>query len=382
MSACAAHDDPAVLALMEPVLDRLAAGAAAAVEESAQMESSASVVPGLRIPHGHLTRHVVNRPKTGEVMLEDARVLVFQSRVEDAAATARFLERAAAVGRPVLLFVSEMDADPLATVVLNHVRGTVHACPVRVSGEEIFEDLAAFSGATRIGPESGIRLDGVGTDQLGSVRRAVIDEDSTTLTEGRGNVRPRVDALRKRLQDPELSILDRESLQERAARLSGGLIQIFAGGPSGHEMRRRYSLIRAAIHAVRGGIQGGAVAGGGAALWSSGRGDPFPAFPEALSAPLSWIATNSGETPSSVLARLRGPRDGWDAVRGRVDDLAKAGILDPWFVVRDSLRTAWSLARTFLECDAIVAQKDPAPEPVLPDTLEEAERARRVLKNR
>ncbi len=358
---------------VESVAERLGQGAAVFVEESSQMDTTAQVVEGLQIPHGFVTAHLVNRKETGQVMMEDPLILVHDATLSDVAILARFLERVKALRRPVLMLVPGIDADPIATLVVNHLQNVVHACPVRARGD-VLEDAAAFTGATLL-PD----LDHVSVKDLGQSRRAVVDSESTTIMGGRGNPRPALESIQGRLAKADLPIIEREALQERAARLSGLMIQIFAGGASAPEMKRNASLARGAVNAVRAAIQGGTVPGAGsvylhgrAALAS--REDPGSCIVfNALDAPLAQILRNSGREPRPVVDRI-GTR-GFDVLNG----VPTTEVLDPWPVVRAALNTALSLAGIFLGCEAIVTERGAKLKPLISPNMEEAERARQIM---
>lgn len=380
IASSAAGFDAGIGSLFEGIVDRLGRGAAVIVEESTQIESTVKVVEGLQISGGYASAHLVNRPETAQVMMEDARVLVHEPRISDVAALAKLLER---VRGPLLIFTSDIDADPLATLVANRLRGTAQACAVRVRSSEALEDLAAFCGATTV---PGLTLDRIELDHLGGVKRAVVEAETTTLLKGRGDPRTLVERIRRELASPDLPVIDREALQDRAARLSGTLVQIFAGGASTHEMKHNQLRLRGAVNAVRSGIQGGAVPGAGAA-WLHGvralgndRGSCI--LRDALAAPLAQILANSGRPPRPILSAILTRRDaaqGFDAIDGRIVDARKAGILDPLGVVRSGLSTALSLAGVFLGCDAIVTAAQRAPDVVIPPGIEQAETARRRM---
>lgn len=380
IAAGASGFDRSTAALLDRVADRLGSGSGVIVEESSHIESTVTVTEGFQCPHGYVTKHLVNRPETSQAMMEDPRVLVFEPRISDVPSLAAFLERASKLRRPLILFTAEIDADPIATLVVNHVRTIVHACAVRVRDPEMLEDIAAFTGAAPILKSSGMTLDRVTPDQLGSARRAVIESNSTTLMHGSGNVSSIVERLKDRLATEDLPAIDREALQERAARLSGTLIQFFAGGASPVEMRRQRGLLRGAVNAIRSAVRGGAVGGAGAAWIEGARKASF--LREALAAPAARILSNSGIAARPALERLfAGPSGrGFDAMRGRIVDAVDAGLLDPWPVVREALRSAVSMAGIFLGCEALVTERSGSKDVFIPPNIEEAERARRALK--
>jgi chaperonin GroEL len=357
--------DPHIAALIGRVLEPLTCGAAVIVEESTRIESTVKLVEGFHLAHGYVSAHLVNRPETSQVMMERPAILVYEPAISDVRLLAAFLERAAALRRPALIFTSDIDADSIATLVVNRMRQTIEACAVRVRSEELREDLAAFTGATLIRSSMGISLDRITPNLLGEAERAVVDADSTTLMNGKGDVSPLVSRLKRRLEVEDVPLMDRDAIQERLARLSGKLVQCFAGGASRFEMQHQRMLLKGAVNAIRSAIQGGAVPGAGASWIAAARKTTF--LRDALTAPVAQVLANSGA-----------------AVRPTIEKLLKRGIetdvLDPWPVVRGALATAVSLSGTFLGCEAIVTEQSGSKDVFIPPNIEEAERARRAMK--
>jgi chaperonin GroEL len=361
--------DRGLASTLQETLEPLSRGAAAIVEETDRLHSSVRFVEGIQIPAGYVSAHLVNRKETMQAMMEEPLVLVHDRPISDVRSLAGFLEKVAPMRRPLLLFVGAIDADPIAALVLNQLRGTLASCAVRVASPDTLEDLASLCGATR-SPDG--RLD---PSSLGSARRAVVDSVSTTIWGGAGDTAALAAHLRRRLEREDLSIADREALQERVGRLSGGLVQIQAGGASPAEMKLRRIALHGGLRALQGALRGGAVPGAGHSLFRAA--DALPedsAMRSALTAPMEQLLANSGLSPAS---RPADPKQVYDAAAGRWRNPIEAGILDPLPVVQGALETAVSLASILLTSEAILSEAAGPIPVVVPPNIEEAARSRR-----
>lgn len=382
VARAAAPDSASVL---DQVMDDLGRGAAVIVEESKQAATTVSRVEGLQFPCGWASAHFVNKPESGEVVMEGARVLLYEPRIASTRELAPLLERAAAAGGPLLMIVGSIDPEPIATIVVNRLRGALHACVVVAPAaerprEELLVDLAAATGARPILAASPAPLADVPLDQLGRVRRALVDRDKTTLTldpfiASRG-LAGHIEGLRRLLASHDLPLVERDDLHERIARLSGRLVQIYAGGATDSEVALRKADLQAAVRAVRGAIELGLIAGGGAALRDAGANalrdarDPgTEAVREALIEPMLRIAANAGIAPGRV--RAVQPGRALDVTTGKEVDPARAGILDPLPEAAVALRAAASLASVLLTSEAVVAEASRL-DPYVPPGIEQA----------
>jgi chaperonin GroEL len=387
----AAPDSAAVL---EQVVDDLGRGGAVIVEDSKQAATTVSRVEGLQFAGGWASAHFVNKPETGEVVMEGARVLLYEPKIGSTRELAPFLERVAVAadgGRPLLMVVGAIDPEPIATIVVNRLRGALHACVVTAPAaerprEELLLDLAAATGARPILAASAAPLADVALDQLGRVRRALVDRDKTTITlptDPPAALADHLRGLRRALEAADLPLVERDDLQERIARLSGRLVQIYAGGATDTEVALRKADLQAAVRAVRGAIERGVVAGGGSALRDAraaleGAQDPgAEAVRAALAEPMLRIAANAGISATRVRAVPAGRA--LDVTTGRVVDPFEAGLLDPLPSVSVALQAAASIASVLLSSEAVVAEAsrmDAYVPPGIEQAWEAAKRAR------
>jgi chaperonin GroEL len=376
VAALSAHNDPGMGNLVAEALERVGAEGAVTVEESRTTETSLEVVEGLRFPRGYISPYFVTDPGRMQAVLEQPAVLLADRRVSRMNDLLPVLETLARENRPLLLIAEEVEGDALATLVVNKLRGTLSIAAARAPefGDRrraFLEDMALLTGARLVCEEAGMTLEKTGPEHLGTVRRAVLDRESTTLVGG-GGAREQIEArcaqLRQMSQETG-SEYDREKLRERLARLQGGVAVIRVGAPSEAEMLSRKEAFEDAVHATKAALSEGVVPGGGLALLRT-----LPAVREeaercegdartgvkiletALEAPARQIAANSGADPGVVVSRmLEGPL-GFDATRGTFTDLAAAGILDPTRVVRVALENAVSVAGTLLFTEATLTE--------------------------
>jgi chaperonin GroEL len=382
--------------LIEQVLDDLTTGCAAIVEDSQQAETRISRVEGFQFGQGMASPHFINRPESGEVVLERPLVLLYEPTISSIQELAPFLERIVPTGRPLLLLVGGIDPEPIATLVVNRLQGILQSCAVLAPSSErhretLMLDLGAATGGTAHLRATAASLQKITPDQLGSASRVLVDQATTTLTLD-DPVADGLDAhlsrLRHSLDHEDLALPDRDELQDRIMRLSGRIVQIFVGAPTEPERVLLKSEIQSAVRAVRGAIKDGVVPGGGGALRDAGIGlrtdsadrafrAGFEALRHALTAPISRILASTGIHPGLALERLGGGRIA-DAITGREGPADEIGVLDPHPVTSTALSAAASLAVTLLTTDAVVVEASRL-EPRIPANIDQAWEARRRM---
>lgn len=373
--ACvSAHNDAAVGELIAGAMEKIGDDGMITVEESRTMETVLEVVPGLQFDQGFISPYFITDPARSEVVLQDAFVLLCDRRIVALDELLPLLEAVVKSGRPLLLVAEDLDGEALATFVLNHVRGTVKGCAVKAPGygerrKALLEDLATVTGAQVISQDLGVKLESVGLEVLGSAARVIVDKDHTTLVGGGGDrakVEARIRQVRHAIEQAK-SDYDREKLEERAAKLGGGVAVIRVGAPTEAERKARKDALDDAISATRAAIAEGIVPGGGLALLrtidavaqqeQACEGDELTGIrilKRALEAPAREIAENSGVDGGVAVARMREGSGtyGLDAARNVYGDLMQAGIIDPTKVVRVALENAVSAASVLLMSEA------------------------------
>ena len=348
------------------------------MEESRTTETSLDVVEGMRIDRGYISPYFISDPDRMEAVLEDAYVLVCDRKVAGLGDLVTLFEAVAKSGRPILLIAEDVSGEALATLVVNHLRGILRCLAVKAPGfgdrrKAMLEDIAVLTGAQMISEELGLTLDKVTLDQLGHLDRVVADDSTTTMIGGSG-AKPDIDARVAQIRtqiERTTSDYDREKLQERLARLSGGVAVIRAGAPSEAELKSRKEALDDAINATKAAVEEGFVPGGGLALLrcitaiekeeAAAEGDEktgLEIFRRALTAPARQIAENSGVDGGVVVAEMmKGDgTQGFDAAKGIYVDLVETGIVDPKKVIRIALENAVSAAGILLLTEATMTE--------------------------
>ena len=388
-----AHNDEVIGELVASAMERVGDDGVITVEESRTTETSLEVVEGLQFDRGYLSPYFVTDTAAMESVLEDALILVTDRKINYLKDMIPLLEQVAKAGRPVLFIAEEIEGEALATLVVNQIRGVLKSAAVKAPGfgdrrKAMLQDIAILTGAQLFSEELGTKLEEVGLGQLGRAKRVVIDKDTTTLIGGGGDkeaIKGRIQTIRRELEKAT-STYDREKLEERLAKLSGGVAVIHVGAPSEAEMRARKDALDDAIAATKAAVAEGIVPGGGLALLRTisavtaeeGRceGDErtgVQILARALEAPTRQIAENSAADGGVVVDRmLNGEGNmGLDAARKQFVDLFEAGIVDPAKVVRTALENAVSVASVLLLTDATMTEKPETPESRLAPELPE-----------
>jgi len=353
------------------------------VEEGSTLATELEVTEGMQFDKGYVSPHFVTDPESGEVVFEDAYLLVTTEKISAVEDLLPVLEKIVESGKPLMIVAEDVDGQALATLAVNAIRKTLKVAAVKAPGfgdrrKAMLQDLAILTGAEVISPDLGYKLDSLTLSMLGRARRVVVTKDTTTVVDGGGNeidVKARIDQIRKEIEVTD-SDWDREKLQERLAKLSGGVAVIKVGAATEVEMKEKKHRIEDAISATRAAVEEGIIPGGGvalvrvAAILADGLNRPgdeavgVSIVRKALDEPLRWIAQNAGHDGYVVVAKVRelGWAEGLDAATGEYTDLVKAGIVDPVKVTRSAVANAASIAGLLLTTESLIVEKPKAPE--------------------
>jgi chaperonin GroEL len=390
VAAISAHNDEAIGELVAEAMEKVGGEGVITVEESKTTETTLDVVEGMQFDRGFLSPHFITDPERMEAVLQDAYILLCDSKIASLKDMLPLLEQLAKSGRPVLAVAEDVEGEALATLIVNQIRGVLKACAVKAPGfgdrrKAMLTDMAVLTGGQVISQELGLKLESASLEQLGRAKRVVVDKENTTVIGGAGD-RSHIDARIQQIRheiEKATSDYDREKLEERLAKLSGGVAVIRAGAPSEAEMKSRKEALDDAISATKAAVAEGIVAGGGLALLrcikaaeaeeAKCAGDErtgVQILKRALEAPARQIAENSAVDGGVVVARmLDGTGNfGFDAARKEYVDLVEAGIIDPVKVVRIALENAISVAGVLLLTEATMTElperkPEPAREP-------------------
>jgi chaperonin GroEL len=372
-----ANSDKAIGDIIAEAMDKVGKEGVITVEENKGLDTTLDVVEGMQFDRGYLSPYFVTDPERMTCTLEDAVILVHEKKISNMKDLLPVLEAIAKQGRPFLIIAEEVDGEALATLVVNKIRGTLNCCAVKAPGfgdrrKEMLKDIATLTGAKVISEELGLKLENVALTDLGRAKRIVVDKDNTTVVDGAGkknDIEGRINTIRKQIDDTT-SDYDREKLQERLAKLVGGVAVIKVGAATEVEMKEKKARVEDALHATRAAVEEGIVPGGGVALIrASGCLDKVKAGADeqvgirilrrACEDPARWIATNAGEEASVVVDKVKAGKGsfGFNAATGEFGDMLKFGIVDPTKVVRCALQNASSVAGLLLTTEAVIADK-------------------------
>ncbi|HXK25419.1 MAG TPA: chaperonin GroEL [Myxococcota bacterium] len=385
VASISAHNDASVGELVADAIERVGGEGVVTVEEAKGTETALEVVEGMQFDRGYLSPYFVTDAEKMEAVLEDPVILLHEGRISSMKGLLPLLEDVVKAGRSLLVVAEDVDGEALATLVVNKLRGTLACAAVKAPGfgdrrKAMLEDMAVLTGGHVATPELGIKLENVRLPDLGRAKRVVIDKDATTIIGGQGEksaIEGRCNEIRRQIQDTT-SDYDREKLEERLAKLSGGVAVIRVGAPSEAEMKNRHEAFDDAIHATKAAIAEGIVPGGGVALLRAQdrvareeeqcEGDlrtGVRILRQALEVPARQIAANSGVDGGVVVDRVRAGKAsfGFDAARSQYVDLGEVGIIDPTKVVRVALENAVSVAGVLLLAEATLTEiEEPAKE--------------------
>jgi chaperonin GroEL len=373
----AANGDEEIGNILADAMDKVGKDGVITVEEGKSLKTDFEVVEGMQFDRGYLSPYFVTDPQGMECVLEDAYVLVHEKKVTSVKDLVPVLERVVNAGKPLLIIAEEVEGEALATLVINKLRGTFKVCAVKAPGygdrrKAMLQDIAIMVGGQAIFEDLGIQLENVQLSDLGRAKKIVIDKDNTTIIEGAGktaDLKARIDQIRNELEGSS-SDYDREKLEERIAKLSGGVAQINVGAATESEMKERKARVEDALHATRAAVEEGILPGGGVALLRAATAlkpkhatddseTGYNIILRAARAPLTQIADNAGVDGGVIcekVSELKGNM-GYNAATGEFEDLVKSGIIDPTKVTRSALQNAASVSTLLLTSDALIAEK-------------------------
>ncbi|MDX2023596.1 MAG: chaperonin GroEL [Deltaproteobacteria bacterium] len=363
--------------LLAEAMEKVGKEGVITVEEAKSMETTLDVVEGMQFDRGYLSPYFVTDPERMVCSLEDAYILVYEKKISSMKDLLPVLEQTAKSGRPLFIIAEEVDGEALATLVVNKLRGTLQVSAVKAPGfgdrrKEMLKDIAILTGAQAITEDLGLKLEGVTLKDLGRAKRISVDKDNTTIVEGAGkkaDIDGRVKQIRAQIEETT-SDYDREKLQERLAKLVGGVAVIKVGAATEAEMKEKKARVEDALHATRAAVEEGIVPGGGVALvraasslddlkFDDDRQYGVKIIRRALEEPLRQIAQNAGQDGSIVVQKVREGKGsfGYNAATEEYEDLVKAGVIDPAKVVRCALQNAASVSGLMLTTEALIAEK-------------------------
>jgi len=386
-----ANNDETIGSIIAEAMEKVGKDGVITVEEAKTLETSLEVVEGMQFDRGYLSPYFVTDPERMEVVLENPLVLIHEKKISSMKDLLPILEQVAKLGKPLLIVAEEVEGEALATLVVNRLRGTLQVAAVKAPGygdrrKAMLEDIATLTGGKAITEDLGIKLENVKLEDLGKAKKITIDKENTTIIEGAGkpkDIEGRVKQIRTQI-DETTSDYDREKLQERLAKLVGGVAVIKVGAATETEMKEKKARVEDAMHATKAAVEEGIVPGGGVALLRA-----IPALDRlaksselghdarigaqivrrAAEEPLRWIAQNAGEEGNIVVAKVKDldSEIGYNALTGKFENLIEAGVIDPTKVVRSAIQNAASIASLMLTTEAIVAdipeKKKEAPMP-------------------
>jgi chaperonin GroEL len=372
-----ANNDKTIGAILAEAMDKVGKEGVITVEEAKGLETTLDLVEGMRFDRGYLSPYFVTDPERMECVYEDAYLLINEKKISSMKDLLPVLENVAKTGKPLLIIAEEVEGEALATLVVNKLRGTLKVVSVKAPGfgdrrKAMLEDIAILTDGKMIAEELGIKLENVTLKDLGRAKRVIIDKDNTTVVEGAGKksaIEGRIAQIRAQI-DETTSDYDREKLQERLAKLAGGVAVVKVGAATEVEMKEKKARVEDALHATRAAVEEGIVPGGGVALVraSASLGNLRVSDDEkvgvriiqkALEEPMRWIASNAGADGAVVLDKVKGGKGafGFNAATEEFEDLVKAGIVDPTKVVRTALQNAASVAGLLITTEAMIADK-------------------------
>ncbi len=378
VGSISANGDRTIGELIAKAMEKVGKDGVITVEESRTMETLLEVVEGMQFDRGYLSPYFVTNPERMECALEDSLILIHEKKISSIRDLLPLLEQVAREGHPLLIIAEDVEGEALATLVVNKLRGTLNVCAVKAPGfgdrrKAMLEDIAVLTGGRVISEDIGIKLENVHVEDLGRARKATVDKDSTTIVEGAGGreeIDGRVRQIRAQIEETT-SDYDREKLQERLAKLVGGVAVIKVGAATETELKEKKARVEDAMHATRAAVEEGIVPGGGVTLLRAQKAlDNFKLEDEdeqagvnivrrALEEPLRQIAQNAGNEGSVVVEKVREGKPasyGFNAATGQYEDLVKAGVIDPTKVTRTALQNATSIAGLLLTTEAVVAE--------------------------
>ena len=378
-----ANHDETIGRIIAEAMDKVGKDGVITVEEARSIDTSLEVVEGMQFDRGYLSPYFVTNPERMEVVLENPAILIHEKKLSSLKDLLPILEKVAQSGRPLLIIAEDLEGEALATLVVNKLRGTIQVAAVKAPGygdrrKAMLEDVAILTNGKALTEDLGVKLENMKLEDLGQAKKVTIDKDNTTILEGAGSpaaIEGRIKQLRAQIEDTT-SEYDREKLQERLAKLVGGVAIIKVGAATETEMKEKKARVEDAMHATKAAVEEGIVAGGGVALLRAAKvlenlelpGDEQVGVRivlRAIEEPMRWIAMNAGHEGSIVVQRVKqmAGDEGFNAQTERYENLVQAGVIDPTKVVRSALQNAASIASLLLTTEAVISQL-PEPEGV------------------
>jgi chaperonin GroEL len=375
VATVASNGDDEIGSKIAEAMDKVGKDGVITTEEGKGLATEIELVEGMQFDRGYLSPYFVTNPTKMEAELDDALILIHEKKISAVKDLVPVLEKVANAGKPLLIIAEEVEGEALATLVINRLRGTIRVCAVKAPGygdrrKAMLEDIATLTGGQAIFEDLGIQLESVEMGQLGRAKKVRVDKDNTTIIEGAGKpaaIKGRIDQIRVEI-DRATSDYDREKLEERLAKLAGGVAKINVGAATESEMKEKKARVEDALHATRAAVEEGILPGGGVALVrASASVKPkglshdeevgYNIILRATSAPLYWISNNAGEDGGVIVSKVKDltGNDGFDARNGKFVDMVKEGIIDPTKVTRSALTNAASVATLLLTSDALVS---------------------------
>ena len=375
-----ANHDETIGRIIAEAMDKVGKDGVITVEEAKTLDTTLEIVEGMQFDRGYLSPYFVTDPERMEVVLDNPVILIHEKKISSMKELLPVLELVATAGRPLLIIAEDLEGDALATLVVNKLRGTIKVAAVKAPGfgdrrKAMLEDLAILTGGKAVTEDLGIRLESLKLNDLGHAKKVTIDKDNTTIIEGVGiqaAIAARVKQLRTQVEDSD-SDYDREKLQERLAKLVGGVAIIKVGAATETEMKEKKARVEDAMHATKAAVEEGIVPGGGVALLRAAKvlqtlkldaeqqlGVAIVA--RAIEEPMRWIAINAGHEGAVVVQRVKGMKDeeGFNAQTEEYENLVTAGVIDPTKVVRSALQNAASIASLLLTMEAVISESPKA----------------------
>jgi chaperonin GroEL len=379
VGAISANNDPEIGDLIADAMEKVGKDGVITVEEAKGLETTLETVEGMQFDRGYLSPYFVTDPERMEAVLEDAMILIHDKKIGSMKDLLPVLEKVAQMGRPLLIISEDVEGEALATLVVNKLRGTLKVCAVKAPGfgdrrKAMLQDVAVLTGGNVISEEVGFKLENTVVGDLGQAKRVVIDKDNTTIVDGAGDhqkIKGRIEEIRVAI-DKSTSDYDSEKLQERLAKLAGGVAVINVGAATETEMKEKKARVEDALHATRAAVEEGIVPGGGVALLraKASMGEfkldnaeeqiGVDILLRALEEPIRQIANNAGQEGSIVVAKVRDSDDdnfGYNAQTDVYEDLVEAGVIDPTKVTRTALQNAASIAGLLLTTECVVVER-------------------------
>jgi chaperonin GroEL len=377
VGSIAANNDEEIGTILADAMEKVGKDGVITVDEGKSLKTETEWVEGMQFDRGYLSPYFVTNPQEMTCELNDAYVLVYEKKISNIKELIPLLEQVVNSSKPLLIVSEEVEGEALATLVINRLRGTFQVCAVKAPGygdrrKAMMEDIAILTGATAVFESLGIKLENLTLADLGRAKKVLVDKDNTTIIEGAGksaDIKGRIDQIRREIE-VSTSDYDKEKLEERLAKLAGGVAKVNVGAATESEMKEKKARVEDALHATRAAVEEGILPGGGVALLRATSqikpeglaGDEevgFNIVVRACRSPLTWIANNAGQDGGIVCERvLEGKGNfGYNAATGEYEDLVKAGVIDPTKVTRTALQNAASVAILLLTSDALIADK-------------------------